>query len=69
MKAPELLVFPEGKQSPQVPAAVGAGMAGSRSLRARRHRDCSAFEGLYLITLLHNNITCVFPLLIHLCLL
>lgn len=33
----------------------------------RRHWDCSAFEGCYLITLLHNDITCVFPLLIHLC--
>lgn len=67
-KDPQCLAFPEGNRSPRVPAAPEEATAGSRSLCASRRRGCSAFEGLYLITLLHNNITCVFPLLIHLCL-
>lgn len=66
-KAPKCLAFPKGKQSLQVPAALEEKVAGSRSLHARRHWDCSAFERCYLITLLHNDITCVFPLLIHFC--
>lgn len=66
-KAPKCLAFPKGKQKLQVPAALEEMVAGSRSLHARRHRDCSAFEGCYSITLLHNDITCVFPLLIHFC--
>lgn len=68
-KGPQRLAFPKGNRSPQGPAAPEEATAGSRSLRASRRQDCSAFEGLYLITLLPNNITCVFPLLIHLCLL
>lgn len=67
-KVLECLVLPKGNQSPRVPAAPEEAAVGSRRQRARRHPDCSAFEGLYLISLLHNNITCVLPLLIHLCL-
>lgn len=39
--------------------SAGGGGWAQESAWSRRHGDCSAVEGLYLISLLHNNITCV----------